>query len=144
MSSEPIPANPSNGNNANIGEGSILRDKTIGCLVTSSQVTTFSSMHGFPLKGTASPDDPSLKDYWRKRNARKVTDLPASRQKIAKKQNGVCPVCKNTLFNDEELHVHHKVPKAKGGKDNYGNLVLVRSEERRVGKECRARGAAEH
>jgi len=77
------------------------------------------------VKGTASPDDPSLKDYWRKRNARKVTDLPASRQKIAKKQNGVCPVCKNTLFNDEELHVHHKVPKAKGGKDNYGNLVLV-------------------
>jgi RNA-directed DNA polymerase len=26
---------------------------------------------------------------------------------------------------DEELHVHHKKPKAKGGKDNYGNLVLV-------------------
>jgi RNA-directed DNA polymerase len=55
----------------------------------------------------------------------KVKELPASRQKIAKKQNGLCPVCKNTLFNEEELHVHHKVPKAKGGKDNYGNLVLV-------------------
>src|SRR5258706_13470138 len=53
MSSEPIPANPSNGNNANIGQGSILRDKTIGCLATSSQVTTSSSMHGFPLKGTS-------------------------------------------------------------------------------------------
>jgi len=77
------------------------------------------------VKGTSSPDDPSLKDYWRKRIARKVTDLPASRQKIARKQNGICPVCKNTLFNDEELHVHHKKPKAKGGKDNYGNLVLV-------------------
>ena len=79
------------------------------------------------VKGTASPDDPSLKDYWQKRNAMKVKDLPPSRQKIAKKQKGICPVCKTTLFNDEELHVHHKKPKAKGGKDNYGNLVLVHS-----------------
>jgi RNA-directed DNA polymerase len=79
------------------------------------------------VKGTSSSDDPVLKDYWQKRNAMKVTDLPPSRQKIAKKQKGICPVCKNTLFNDEELHVHHKKPKAKGGKDNYGNLVLVHS-----------------
>jgi len=79
------------------------------------------------VKGTASPDDPALKDYWQKRNAAKAKDLPASRQKMARKQNGICPICKNTLFNDEELHVHHKKPKAKGGKDNYGNLVLVHS-----------------
>jgi 5-methylcytosine-specific restriction endonuclease McrA len=31
----------------------------------------------------------------------------------------------STLFNDEELHVHHRIPKAQGGKDTYGNLVLV-------------------
>ena len=77
------------------------------------------------VKGTASPDDPALKDYWQKRNMAKAKDLPPSRQKIARKQDGICPVCKDTLFNDEELHVHHKKPKAKGGKDNYGNLVLV-------------------
>jgi RNA-directed DNA polymerase len=77
------------------------------------------------VKGTASPDDSALKDYWQKRNMAKAKDLPPSRQKIARKQNGICPVCKHTLFNDEELHVHHKKPKAKGGKDNYGNLVLV-------------------
>ncbi len=77
------------------------------------------------VKGTSSPDDPALKDYWQKRNAAKAKDLPPSRQKIARKQNGICPICENTLFNDEELHVHHKKPKAKGGKDNYGNLVLV-------------------
>ena len=77
------------------------------------------------VKGTASPDDASLKDYWQKRNAAKVKDLPPSRQKIARKQNGLCPVCKNTLFNEEELHVHHKKPKATGGKDTYDNLVLL-------------------
>jgi RNA-directed DNA polymerase len=77
------------------------------------------------VKGTASPDDPALKDYWQKRNMAKAKELPPSRQKIARKQNGLCPECKNTLFNDEELHVHHRIPKAKGGKNNYGNLVLV-------------------
>jgi RNA-directed DNA polymerase len=77
------------------------------------------------VKGTASPDDPALKDYWQKRNAAKAKDLPPSRQKIARKQHGVCLECHTTLFNDEELHVHHRVPKARGGKNNYGNLVLV-------------------
>ena len=77
------------------------------------------------VRGTASPDDPALKAYWLWRNALKVKDLPPSRQKIAKKQHGLCPVCKSTLFNDEELHVHHRIPKAQGGKDTYGNLLLV-------------------
>ena len=77
------------------------------------------------VKGTASPDDPALKNYWQKRNAAQAKDLPPSKQKLARKQSGLCPVCKNTLFNGEELHVHHKKPRAKGGKDTYGNLVLV-------------------
>jgi len=79
------------------------------------------------VKGTASPDDPTLKDYWQKRNATKVKDLTPSRQKIARKQHGICPECRNTLFNEEKLHVHHRIPKAKGGKNDYGNLVLVHS-----------------
>ena len=48
-----IHVNPSDGNSANIGEGSILRDKTIGCLVTNTQVTIASSLPAFPLKGTS-------------------------------------------------------------------------------------------
>jgi RNA-directed DNA polymerase len=79
------------------------------------------------VKGTASPDDPTLKDYWQKRNATHVKDLSPSRQHIARKQHGICPECRNTLFNDEELHVHHRIPKAQGGKNDYGNLVLVHS-----------------
>jgi RNA-directed DNA polymerase len=79
------------------------------------------------VKGTASPDDRALKDYWQKRHVAKAKDLSSSRQKIARKQHGICPVCTHTLFNDEELPVHHKKPKATGGKDNYGNLVLGHS-----------------
>lgn len=77
------------------------------------------------VRGTASPDDPQLKGYWQERRAAKVKDLTASRQKIAQRQKGCCPVCGESLYNDEELHIHHKIPKAKGGKNNYGNLVLL-------------------
>ena len=76
------------------------------------------------VKGGASADDPNLKEYWKQRNAAKTKDLTFSRQKIARRQKGVCPICGETLFNEEELHVHHKEAKSKGGKDHYGNLQL--------------------
>jgi RNA-directed DNA polymerase len=77
------------------------------------------------VKGRASPDDPKLKGYWRARNKAKAKDLAPSKQKLAQRQKGLCPVCGETLFNEEELHVHHKKPRAKGGKSNYGNLQLI-------------------
>src|SRR5437667_10535076 len=42
-------------------------------------------------KGRASPDDPSLKDYWTKRQAAPAKDLTFSKQKMAKRQRGRCP-----------------------------------------------------
>lgn len=77
------------------------------------------------VKGTASPDDPALKVYWQQRATAKARDLAPNRYKIAMKQQGLCPMCKNSLFKEEEVQVHHNVPKAQGGKDTYGNLVLV-------------------
>lgn len=78
------------------------------------------------VKGKSSPDDPNLKDYWRKRSEAKIkSELIKSRQKIAQRQKYVCPVCGESLLNDEELHLHHKKPKSQGGGDNYGNLQLV-------------------
>ncbi|WP_089131720.1 group II intron reverse transcriptase/maturase, partial [Tolypothrix sp. NIES-4075] len=66
----------------------------------------------FPIKrhvlvqGKSSPDDPKLKDYWRKREEAKAeSELIKSRQKIAKRQKYVCPICGESLFNDEELHL---------------------------------------
>ncbi|RUT02863.1 group II intron reverse transcriptase/maturase [Dulcicalothrix desertica PCC 7102] len=86
----------------------------------------------FPIKrhilvqGKSSPDDPNLKDYWRKREEAKAeSELVKSRQKIAHRQKYVCPICGDSLFNGEELHLHHKKPKSQGGGDNYGNLQLV-------------------
>jgi RNA-directed DNA polymerase len=78
------------------------------------------------VKGYASPDDPNLRDYWRQRaQAKAKTELLPSRQKIAQKQGYVCPVCGETLLNEEVLQLHHKQPKAQGGDDSYGNLQLL-------------------
>ncbi len=77
------------------------------------------------VKGRASPDDPSLTDYWTKRQAAKAKDLTLSKQKLAKRQYGRCPECGDSLFNEEELQVHHRLARSQGGKNSYSNLALV-------------------
>ena len=77
------------------------------------------------VKGKSSPDDSTLKNYWQNREKAKAKSLTPSKQKIAKNQGCICPKCGKSLFNEEELHVHHIEPKHQGGKDSYGNLQLL-------------------
>lgn len=77
------------------------------------------------IQGNSSPDDPNLREYWEKRNQAKAQGLKPSYQKIAKRQEWLCPTCDVSLFNGEEIHRHHKIPKGEGGKDTYSNLQLV-------------------
>lgn len=77
------------------------------------------------VRGTASPDDPALQDYWVERQKAKVTLLAPAKGRLALRQNGVCPLCGDTLFNGEELQTHHMVPQGKGGTDDEANLLLL-------------------
>src|SRR5258708_17888500 len=77
------------------------------------------------VKGNASPDDPTLRTHWQQRNQKLSTDLTPSWQKIAKNQNYKCPVCRQTLFNDEELHKHHIQSRKDDGPDTYKNYLLL-------------------
>lgn len=77
------------------------------------------------VQGTASVDDPQLQQYWQNRQKRLLKNLPSFRQQIAQRQNGCCPVCGESLFNGEELHLHHRRPKSQGGKDTLANLQLL-------------------
>jgi RNA-directed DNA polymerase len=77
------------------------------------------------VKGDASPDDPNLREYWESRNRRKSRNLIPSYQILAQKQGYKCTVCGESLFNDEPLQKHHKIPRSKGGKDSYANLELM-------------------
>ena len=78
------------------------------------------------VKHDASPDDATLKEYWEWRNQKKLELLNTARQRnLARRQKGKCPYCHDMLGNGEELHVHHLIPKPKGGTDSLHNLVLT-------------------
>lgn len=82
------------------------------------------------VKNIMCPDDRSkdAREYWEKRNANKQYlkwGGYESRLKLSKKQFHICPVCRDSLYNDEELHLHHIKPKKEGGKSTYGNLVIL-------------------
>jgi RNA-directed DNA polymerase len=77
------------------------------------------------VKGSASPDDANLREYWAKRNVAKAANLKPKTQVLAKKQRGKCLRCGESLFNGEDIHLHHKVWKSKGGKDSVSNLELI-------------------
>ena len=74
----------------------------------------------------ASPDNPDQREYWKKRDKLKVEALPTNRHKrLAHRQGRVCTECQDTLFNGEQLHVHHRIPKSEGGSDALSNLALI-------------------
>ncbi|MDT3498332.1 group II intron reverse transcriptase/maturase, partial [Bacillus toyonensis] len=73
-----------------------------------------------------SPDNPELSDYFAKRDKKDFdNNNTLTRIKIAKKQKYICPMCEEALQNGEALEVHHKVPKAYGGTNEYSNLQLL-------------------
>jgi RNA-directed DNA polymerase len=77
------------------------------------------------VRAHASPDDPRLRDYWRAREQAKAGRLDSRKRRLAQRQRGVCWHCGMSLFNDEELHIHHREPRRMGGADTESNLVLV-------------------
>lgn len=89
------------------------------------QFNWFPQKRHIKVQGTASPDNPALKDYWGKRQLAKIDELPKWKINIARLHNFKCPVCGETVNNGEQLHVHHKVPKKNGGTDKRENLMLV-------------------
>ena len=77
------------------------------------------------VKGNASPDDPSLKEYWEKRHqkyGKSHLDKGSKPYKIAENQKWKCPLCGEPLFNREEIDIHHIIPVVEGGTDDMENL----------------------
>jgi RNA-directed DNA polymerase len=77
------------------------------------------------VRGTASPDDPGLREYWWERRRVNIRHLTLSDVKLADAQDWYCPMCGMDLINGEELHRHHRKPRADGGPDSYSNRELV-------------------
>lgn len=82
------------------------------------------------VKGDASPDDPSLQEYWEKRRQKLGTtyfEKNSKPYKVAENQNWKCSECGEPLFNGEEIETHHIVPVAEGGTDDVENLRHLHS-----------------
>lgn len=80
------------------------------------------------VKGNASPDDPNLKTYWKNRQEKRAKENweQGSRfDRVASKQNWCCPICAEGIFNDERIHLHHKIPIKEGGNEGIKNLVWL-------------------
>jgi RNA-directed DNA polymerase len=81
-------------------------------------------IHRHPLvRGTASPDDPALTDYWERRQAqigaKEARTLPPRKRWLAGLQRYVCPLCGEPIQNGEEIHEHHlKGRQAGNGREN--------------------------
>ncbi len=77
------------------------------------------------VRGEASPDDPSLKEYWQKRHqnsGKRYWERNSRNYNIAQNQNWKCPTCGEALFNGEEIETHHIVPVAQDGRNDIENL----------------------
>jgi RNA-directed DNA polymerase len=78
---------------------------------------------------TYSPDDPLLREYWEKRQRKQgrseAQKLNRTQQIVARRQDYKCPICGQSIFNDEPLHLHHIKPRCEGGKDTVKNLVWL-------------------
>jgi RNA-directed DNA polymerase len=77
------------------------------------------------VKGDASPDDPSLREYWDKRHqkiGKTRFDKGTKLYTIAENQDWKCPECGEPLFNGEDIETHHIALVAEGGTDDTENL----------------------
>jgi RNA-directed DNA polymerase len=63
--------------------------------------------------------------YWAGQLSKGYGNITPSKAKMLKKQNGICPLCKYRLTNDDLGEVHHIKPRSKKGEDKYSNLILV-------------------
>jgi RNA-directed DNA polymerase len=77
------------------------------------------------VKGSSSPDDPALKEYWRARQAKNCKYIVKLRSILWRKQKGICPVCKDNIDNGESIDIHHITPRKLGGGDQLENLVML-------------------
>jgi len=71
--------------------------------------------------------DPEAIEYFFKRNASRSKSAlfsGSTKNALAKLQKGYCPVCNVSLFNGEELEIHHIKPRRENVNHSFKNLKL--------------------
>jgi len=101
----------------------VFGDKRSGCYLL--KFKWFLPRRHAMVKGTASPDDPRLREYWQRRREAKAAGLKFKQQRLARTQNFRCVICGEALCNDEELLIHHVLPKGdpQRNEERYQQLI---------------------
>ena len=84
------------------------------------------------VKNDCVPDDPSKRGYWKQRlkllfDRKNINFTRKFDSNLAERQKHICPVCNQSLYNGEQLHRHHIIPRKLGGSDNPSNLTFIHS-----------------
>jgi RNA-directed DNA polymerase len=118
--------------NPRIEDGWVFGDKETGRYLL--KFRWFPKKDHIRVKGTASPDDPTLKKYWEERSLRKLDGLVPSKKSVALRQGGKCTVCGQPIFDgewvaestnsSEEVHLHHRTPRKNGGRNITKNFEI--------------------
>lgn len=80
------------------------------------------------VKADANPFDPLWETYFEERLTLKMKSSLQGRQKLRSlwlKQAGICPTCRQPLEERRGWHVHHVVPRARGGNNGWANLLML-------------------
>ncbi len=80
------------------------------------------------IKGDANPYDPQWGMYFEQRLGVEMKNTLQGKRRVQslwQDQHGQCPVCHQPITTVTSWHVHHLVPRTKGGGDHLGNLILL-------------------
>lgn len=101
-----------------------------GKLVTLLPHYRFHRLRFNQVKGTNSPHDPRLTEYWDKRRKqalyrRAIADARKRQAYLLKRQDYRCAITGMPLEETSEIVIHHIVAQQTGGNDDWSNLCLV-------------------
>jgi RNA-directed DNA polymerase len=80
------------------------------------------------IKAKANPSAPEWEPYFETRLGVKMADSLKGRRSLLylwREQNGICPVCQQSITQLTGWHNHHIVWRSKGGADGAANRVLL-------------------
>ena len=83
------------------------------------------------IRAEANPYDPGQELYFEKRATRKWASGEIANPKVRllwQMQEGRCPQCGQRISEETRWHVHHVIPRVKGGPDTMENLKLLHPE----------------
>ncbi len=80
------------------------------------------------IRSTANPYDPDWEIYFEQRLEAKMRDTLKGESRLLnlwQAQQGLCPICNQTITPETGWHIHHIIWRTNGGTDNLDNLVLL-------------------